>query len=512
MVIRSLSQALLGGAALGLTAVSATAAPQGGPEEAPTRAEREARAYRVTSCELPEGVSLEVGGLEVVPGPAGPRILAVTRRGEMWGIDGFAGEEVAEAPTFTRVADGLHEPLGLLRDEDALLIACRGKLVRLQDLDGDLVYETHEAVTDWWRISGNYHEYNFGPAPAIDGSYWITTNKPFGGEPFGRVTWRGYALRITPGGEVTPMCAGLRSPAGVNTSPTGEVFYTDNQGEWCGASKLSLLRPGSYHGHPHGIGSTELPEWPWPQPKALPEGQLFSDIAASGEFPAFQMPSVWFPHGEMGRSPAGFVWDLSGGKFGPFEGQIFVADQYDAAVFRVDLERVGSQWQGACFRFREGLACGVIRVRFTDGGALLLGETDRGWGSRGSLTEGIQRLDWTGAMPFEIHTMRLLEDRPGFRLRLTAPATQESLADLSGYSMESYTYQSTQRYGSAELARETPTLTEATPHADGLGVDLVYEGLREGFVHELEAAGIRSADGGLDLLHTKGYYTLVRMH
>lgn len=481
------------------------------PQEPPSHAEREARAYRVTSCPLPEGVSLEIGGLEIVPGPEGPRVLAVTRRGEMWGIDGFAGSEVAEQPAFVRVADGLHEPLGLLRDDDALLVACRGKLVRLQDTDGDLVYETHDSVTDWWRISGNYHEYNFGPAPGVDGSYWITTNKPFGAQPFGRVTWRGYALRITPDGEVTPMCAGLRSPAGVNTSPTGEVFYTDNQGEWCGASKLSLLRPGSYHGHPHGIGSTELPEWPWPRPAALPEGQLFSDIAASGDFPAFQMPSVWFPHGEMGRSPAGFVWDESGGKFGPFEGQIFVADQYDAAVFRVDLERVGSQWQGACFRFREGLACGVIRVRFTEEGALLLGETDRGWGSRGSLTEGIQRLDWTGVMPFEIHTMRLLEDRPGFRLRFTSPASAESLAELSSYTMESYTYQSTQRYGSAELSRENPTLREAVPHKDGLGVDLAFDGLREGFVHELDASGVRSADGTLDLLHPKGYYTLVKM-
>ena len=75
-------------------------------------------------------------------------------------------------------------------------------------------------MCDWWRISGNYHEYNFGPSRAIDGSYWITTNKPFGGEPFGRVDWRGYALRITPDGRAKPMCAGLRSPAGV---PHGAV-------------------------------------------------------------------------------------------------------------------------------------------------------------------------------------------------------------------------------------------------------------------------------------------------
>ena len=45
--------------------------------------------------------------------------------------------------------------------------------------------------------------------------------------------------------------------------------------------------------------------------------------------------------------------------------------------------------------------------------------------------EGIQRLDWTGETPFEIHTMRLLRDRPGFRLRFTAPADASSLAELA---------------------------------------------------------------------------------
>lgn len=477
----------------------------------PTRREREERAYPVTTCPLPPDVELEVGALAIVDGPAGPRILATTRRGEVWGVDGFAGDEPVAAPSFQLVAEGLHEPLGLLPDGDSLVAACRGQLTRLVDADGDFLYETQESITDWWRISGNYHEYNFGPAPGADGSYWITTNKPFGGEPFGRVEWRGYALRITRDGEVTPMCSGLRSPAGVGTGPTGEVFYTDNQGEWCGASKLSLLVPGSHHGHPWGIGSTKRPEWPWPQPRALPESKLYADIAASGECPKFQMPAVWFPYDKMGRSPAGFVWDRTGGKFGPFEGQVFVADQYEAAVFRVDLETVRGHTQGACFRFREGLNCGVIRVEFTEGGALLLGETDRGWGSKGAQTEGLERIDWSGATPFEILTMRLMPEGNGFRLRFTAPADPESLADAGAFAMESYTYAATERYGSPEMDRQTPTITATVPHEDGLGVDLVVDGLREGYVHELDAKCVRSADGALDLLHPNGYYTLVRL-
>lgn len=473
---------------------------------------REEAAYPVTTCPLPPEVVLEVGGLELVRGPdGGPRVLAATRRGEVWAVDGFAGAEPSTDVRVSLAAEGLHEPLGLLRDGPTVLAACRGELLRLEDADGDGHFETQTTVGEGWPLSGNYHEYNFGPARAPDGSLWITTNKPFGDQPFGVAQWRGFALRILPGGEVKPMCAGLRSPAGVGAAPWGELFYTDNQGEWCGASKLSLLVAGSYHGHPHGISGTDEQEWTFPRPKALPDGETYADLAASGEYPAFQMPAVWFPYDTMGRSPSGFVWDQTGGAFGPFQGQLFVGDQYEAAVFRVDLERVRGHWQGACIRFREGLACGVIRLAWTPGGALLVGESDRGWGSKGSLTEGLQRLDWSGVTPFEVHTMRLRKEGPGFRLRFTAPADPTSLADPAAYSMESFTYAATARYGSPELDRAEVRVVEAVPHADGRGVDLTLEGLREGYVHSLSLPGVRSAAGGEGLLHPDVHYTLVRL-
>jgi len=207
---------------------------------------REELAYPVTTLELPADISLEVGGLAIVKGPDGARVLAATRRGEVWGIDGFAGPAPSPKARFTKVIEGLHEPLGLLPEPDgSVLTACRGQLSRLVDRDGDFRYETMETITDWWDISGNYHEYNFGPTRGVDGGFWITTNKPFGSQPFGKVEWRCFALKVLPDGRVKPMCAGLRSPAGVEASPWGEVFYTDNQGEWCGAGKLSLLVPGS---------------------------------------------------------------------------------------------------------------------------------------------------------------------------------------------------------------------------------------------------------------------------
>ncbi|QDV06777.1 hypothetical protein Poly30_22920 [Planctomycetes bacterium Poly30] len=472
---------------------------------------REELSYPVTQLKIPADITLEVGGLCVVPGPAGPRVLAATRRGDVWGIDGFAGPKPAATPVFTRVAEGLHEPLGLLPEPDgSVAVACRGQLGRLVDSEGDGLFETLDTISDWWDISGNYHEYNFGPTRGIDGAYWITTNKPFGPQPFGEVDWRGFALKVMPDGRVKPMCAGLRSPAGVNTSPWGEVFYTDNQGEWCGASKLSLLHPGSYHGHPHGIESTRKAEWTFTEPKALPEGELYATIASSGDYPKFQMPAVWFPYDKIGRSPSGFVWDETGGAFGPFSGQMFVGDQYEAAVFRVDLERVRGHWQGACFRFRDGLASGVIRLAFTPSGALLVGESDRGWGSKGPITEGMQRIDFSGTVPFEALSVRLTPDGSGFRIRFTHRAEPESCANVLSYSLESYTYEASEKYGSDELDRRQLEVTGATPHEDGLGVDLAVSGLREGYVHELGMAGVKSANDGFPLLHATAYYTLIR--
>jgi hypothetical protein len=224
--------------------------------------------------------------------------------------------------------------------------------------------------------------------------------------------------------------------------------------------------------------------------------------------PAFQLPAVWFPYDKMGRSPSGFVWDRTGGRFGPFEGQVFVGDQYASTVMRVFLERVNGRWQGACFPFRKDLACGVVRLAWGPDGSLLTGETNRGWGSIGSRTQGLQRLVWTGAVPFEVSEMRARSG--GFELRFTKPVEAASAADPGSYRKESYTYLLHSDYGSPEIDRGEPTIAAVTVSPDGLSATLAVDGLRSGYVHELHLDGLRSAEG-LPLLHAQAYYTLVEI-
>jgi glucose/arabinose dehydrogenase len=485
-----------------LAVLAQEGAQEGAPPatEAPPAGPRESEHYRIETFDVPDGIVLEVSAIAVLPDG---RSLVATRRGEVWIVE----ERAEEPPVFELFAEGLQEPLGLVVHADGwIYVGQRGELSRLRDADGDDLAEELETVCDAWRISGNYHEYLFGPVLGPDGSFWVTTNSPFGDEPFGSVDWRGFALRITPDGGMTPVACGLRSPAGVGFSPGGDLFYTDNQGEWCGASKLSHVEPGDFHGHPWGIGSCELPEWKHPRPLDPRDGLLMPLVPERD--PTFKLPAVWFPYDKMGKSPAGFVWDESNGAFGPFAGQLFVGDQHHASVMRVFLEEVDGHWQGACFPFRQGFLSGIVRLAWGADGALLVGMTNRGWGSRGGAAQGLQRLVWTGVTPFEVRTMSARPD--GFELTFTAPVDAAAAGSVAAYRLESYTYEHHEAYGSAEMDVAEPRITAARVSDDRATVRLVVDGLRAGYVHELHLPGVRSADGE-PLLHDEAYYTLIRI-
>jgi glucose/arabinose dehydrogenase len=483
------------------------------PTEAEMRAERESRRtsseaesqyYKLITLPLSDDNVLEVGGLAQL---ADGRIMAATRRGDVYIIEN-AYSDPPQA-VFKPYASGLGQPLGLLELDGWIYFAQRGELSRMRDIDGDDRADVFETVTDDWAISGNYHEYAFGPRLTPDGKLWVTLNRPFDAEPYGRADWRGWAVRVDrETGKMEPVASGLRSPAGVEVSPWGDVFYTDNQGEWNNASKLSVIEVGDFHGHPFGIDSAHLPEsLVEPLPVGLPRpGTYMKDL--KDEIPHFKMPAVWFPYVKLGQSPSGLKWDTSGGAFGPFDGQLFVGDQHHAMVMRVFLEEVNGHWQGAAFRFRQGLQSGVIRLAFGRDHSMFVGMSSRGWGSLGPDEYGLQRLVWTGTTPFEVDEMRARPD--GFELTFTQPVNQQRAADRSSYRMESYTYRLSPEYGGPEDDKVQVAITSARVAADGMSVRLMIDPIRAGYVHELHLDGVRNQTGAA-LLHKRAFYTLVEI-
>jgi hypothetical protein len=175
-------------------------------------------------------------------------------------------------------------------------------------------------------------------------------------------------------------------------------------------------------------------------------------------------------------------------------------------VHRVFLEKVNGFYQGAVFPFLEGFGSGNIVARFAKDGSMFTGGTNRGWGSRGKSPFSFQRVNWTGQVPFEVHEMRVKPD--GFELTFTQAADEKTLADVSSYTMESYTYIYQKGYGSPQVDETIPVITKAIPGKNGKSVILTVDGMVKGNVHELKMPGIRRKEVDQPLLHDVAYYTL----
>ncbi|MEM8953992.1 MAG: hypothetical protein AAGD22_07575 [Verrucomicrobiota bacterium] len=466
--------------------------------------------YRLVTYRVPEELKLEASGLALLPDG---RLAVAIRKGEVWIIENPTAESPsAEALGYSLFASGLHEPLGLAWHKGALYTTQRSEVTRLEDRDGDGRADLFLAVAKGWGVSGNYHEYAYGPVFDHDGNLWVTLNATIGdrrdmaGNRASDFPWRGWSMMMRPGGELEPVSCGLRSPCGIGVNGAGDVFATDQQGNWWGTNPLVHLKTGVFHGHAESLSDVDRVESPVEHPGLIPQGLTVAEAVSA--IPGYQAPAVWFPYDKMGQSTTGLACDLTGGAFGPFKGQFFVGEFTHAFVSRVYLEKVGGEYQGACFRFRDGFQSAVVALAFLADGSLAVGETNRGWNSLGTRSYGLERLVWTGKTPFEILSM---EARPsGFLLTFTKPVDGNLAGEADAYVMTSYTYTYHQRYGSEEVDTRGVEIENVKMGADRRSVLLECRRLRAGYVHELRLDGVRSVEGEA-LRHPEAFYTLNRI-
>ena len=467
------------------------------PLKAAQRPSAEDPYYQIITLPIPPGIVLEAGALQLLPDG---KLASATRIGEIYLIEG-AFENPPAHLKFHLFSSGLHEVLGLAYRDGWIYCTQRGEVTRMKDLDGDGRADVFETVNDEWGLSGDYHEYAFGSHFAKDGNIWVVLCLT--GSFTSETNYRGWCLRVSPDGKMMPTCSGIRSPGGIGTNDLGDMFYTDNQGPWNGACSLKHLAPGDFEGHPEGNKWYKLTDAIGPRPQNPQSGSRMSIEAK--KIPQLKPPAVYFPYPKMGQSASGIACDYTGGKFGPFQNQIFVGDQTHSTVMRVDLEKVRGRYQGACFMLRQGFDSGNLALEMAPDGSLFVQGTDRGWGARGGKPYALQRLVWTGQTPFEVREMRARPD--GFELTFTEPVDPATASSPGSYKMETYTYIYQASYGSPEVDKTTATIKTALVSKSGLNVRLVIDGLQEGHIHELDLSGVRSANAQ-PLLHKAAYYTL----
>ena len=457
-------------------------------------------AYRIESIRMPEGLSGEVGGLGFFQDG---RLAACFHRGEVMIY-------TPATKQWKLFAEGLHDPLGLLVVSDSeLLVMQEPELTRIKDTNGDGQADVYENVADGFGLSGNYHEFNYGPVKDKDGNLFIALNTSSAGDGirpelrgqlntlgrygedgrgqmFSVVPYRGWVMKLTPGGTLIPFAMGFRSPNGLGFDADGNLLVADNQGDWVATSALYHVEEGNFYGH---VASLVWKKgWKKGNPFMMPIAELDAMRTKA---------AVLFPQGIMANSPSQPLCDKTDGKFGPFAGQVFIGEMNRERIVRVMLETVGGALQGACIPFIDGmgLRMGNNRLAFAPDGSLWVGQTDHGWAG----DKGIQRIVFTGETPMDIYSMNLTVH--GFDLTFTQPVDEQVAANLDNYAVHHYYYayykkeESEDVDTSIQVDVQSIRVTQITISPDRKKVSLTLSDLKPGYIYELKLENMKSAEG-----------------
>ena len=457
--------------------------------------------YEIKTLPIPKEIYLEVGGLATMPDG---RLAVSTRRGEIWIVEN-PYQKTSHQTYYRRFASGLHEVLGLAYKDGAFYCSQRGELTKISDTDRDGVADLYEPIYTF-DLSGNYHEYTYGPVIDKNGDMWVSLNLAWVGFGEGKFAkWRGWFVKITPDGKLEPFAGGLRSPAGYSFNDEGDLFYGENQGDWVGSGRVTHLAKGDFAGNPGGLKWAKEPNSPLKLSLEEIQDNGSPMFEAAKKNPKIKLPAVWFPHAIMGISTSDILQDTTKGKFSPFPGQYFVADQGQSKVMRMGLEKVNGVYQGFAINYREGFQSGILRERFGLDGSMFVGMTSRGWGSTGKDEFGLQRLFWNGNMPFEIDMIKAKSD--GFEFSFTQPVDVNSVKKAASYAIRSYIYKYQHQYGSPIIELKDLKIKGVEVSADRKKVRISIDGIRQFFIHEFTLKGVLN-EKGEPLLHETAYYTL----
>jgi hypothetical protein len=461
---------------------------------------------------MPKGIAPEIGGLGFTPSG---KLVVVTRRSGVLTTQPKANPGEMQ---WTRFSDqSLHNSNGLFVVSDReILVSQMPELTRIIDHDGDGVADEYRTEASF-NLSGAYHEVTAGPVPdGADGFFIALNTASFSGftlehtrglyssvsrrgRNFASVPYRGWVMHWSPKTGLTPWAKGFRSPNGIQRGPDGALWVTDNQGDFRSTNPLYHVQKGLFYGHPSSL--VWDPEYVKDNPERDPLKQPMEELDA------MRAPTaVLFPYG-FSRSPAEPLFDLTGGKFGPFAGQMLVADAAAPRIIRVMLENVDGVMQGACVDFysNNGLRNGSNRMAFSpDGTELYVGQTMREWAGP---MEGLQRIKFNGGPVFDVLAMHLKKD--GFELEFTAPVDVGTGEKPESFETETYWYEYSSSYGGPETNPRLTRPSQVRWSADRRKVQLVYPQMEAQRVMRVTLNGLKAKTQPLS--HTMVAYTINKL-
>jgi glucose/arabinose dehydrogenase/mono/diheme cytochrome c family protein len=379
--------------------------------------------------------NLRLGDIQFLADGTG---VSVTLDGDVWLIRGL--HERTGPVRWRRFASGLHEPLTLAIRDEQIHVFDRNGIWRLRDSNGDGEADVHELFSNVFAQTADMREFPNTLRLAPGGEFVIAKGNQQA-TTLGK--HNGHVLRISADGRsATVLGYGFRQPnIGVNVR-TGLVTASDQQGHYIPSTPLHIVRDNQFY----GFLSDKQPREVYPAPIAE--------------------PLTWLPH-PVNASAMSQVW-LFGARMGPLTDTLVHIGFNRPELFRVLLNDRGTRLQASVVSVTRAFDYPPLNgsVNPADGQFYIAGFQILGWGTTASRMEGLGRVRYTGAvstLPREI-----VPTDKGVLLRFDVALDAASAADPDSYSITSWHYQRTYRYGSPQLK------ADGTPGIDRLGASGAY--------------------------------------
>ncbi len=428
----------------------------------------------------PSTFTPKVGGLDFM---SDGRVVISTwdATGSVYILDNVKAENPDDI-IVKKVAEGLAEPLGLKIVDDEIYIMQKQEMTHLVDTNGDEIIDEYRTLCNAWGVTNNFHEFGFGLAYK-DGYFYATLATgilPGGAGMPNQHPDRGSVIKVSKeDGSFEIMANGLRTPNGIGFGYNDELYVADNQGDWLPSSKIIHITDGDWFGS-----------------RAV-------DFEGTADF-VEKKPVVWLPQDEIGNSPS----TPAAINVGPYKSQMIHGEVTHGGVKRVFVEEVEGVYQGALFRFIQGLEAGVNRLAWSPDGDLYVGGIGNSgnWAQTGKLWYGLQRLSYNDNPTFEMLAIRAHSN--GMEIEFTEPLAIGQGWNPKGYAVQQWYYEPTAEYGGPKLGKESLNVKSASVSEDRKKVFLEFEGMKEDHVVYIKIEDQLISQEGNGLWSTESWYTL----
>jgi cytochrome c len=389
-----------------------------------------------------------VGGLAFMPDG---RLLVTTwdTVGGVYILDNVSSGDTNKIKV-KRIAAGLAEPLGIEVVNGEIFVLQKQELTQLIDHNGDDVIDEYRTICNSWGVTGDFHEFAFGLVYK-DGYFYATLSMAMRLMSHEKQKQdRGRVIRISKDGSFERINYGLRTPNGIGKGPDGELFLTDNQGEWVPANKLIHIKQGEYH------------------------GMRWGHLDSLNDPPPVALPAIYLPENEIGNSPSEPVLVTDG----PYKGQMLHGDVTYGGIQRDFLEKINGEYQGCVFRFTQGLEAGINRLRIGPDGALYAGGVGMvgGWSWK-EKQYGLQRIKYNGRPVFEMLAVHAMPD--GFDIELTDALSDTIQINAGELLVQQWWYLPTENYGGPKKDLQQLKIKDIRLSEDRKHIYLRLSGLKE---------------------------------